>query len=1038
LPKPQDRWSGPLSRAFSCLAALLALTTAPLAAAERWSSLASVVFTHVAVDRSLPNAAFILSLAMDRTGFLWAGTENGLARWDGYRFRVYKATPGVPGSLPDNVILAVYADAHGTLWIGTDSAGLARYDPRHDTFVRFSLGAGALGDTAAVSSFTDDGSGGFWAATGGGLVHVDAAGRIRARVRSGDRDAPRIPPGSLRAVLRDRFGTLWIGARSGLFRRPAGGARFVAVTFPGRAAVEVDHLLEDDGGRIWVGSRARGAFVVEPRSAAPRSVRETDATGSGLGAQSVFTLEQVRSGEIWLGTDDGIVAVDTATMQTRRIRHDPNVAASLPADTVLAVLRDRAGLVWAATTRSLSHCDPSGGSAVSVYGPSTARGGLTGSNVRALLAAPDGRIWAALGKRGVDLLDPAGRRDAHVTLPATIVEGSPVRPGVVLLAPGPAGGVYLGGYRGLFLANGDGTTVRRIALPASVETSGVRAMATHAGRLWFASENGLWTLDARGAIAHVLGDGLRPRLTDDRVTVMAPGPGSSLWIGTESGLNLFDAATRRIERISAAPAQAGGLSTGLISALLTDARGRLWVGTQGSGINVMERDRSGRPRFTRIGTTDGLPNDDINALLEDEHANVWVSTDDGLAVIDPRTLAIAPLHAAEGVGVDGYWMNSSLRTSAGELLFGGLGGLTVVRPQRYHRATFAPPVVVTDTRIGGKPVLAVRTAGDGEAAALLDVPPGERSFAVTFAALDYSAPERLRYAYRLDGFDTGWNEASADARFAVYTNVPPGDYRLRIRGSNRDGVWSDRDAELTVRVEPAWFALPAVRAAELLAGVGAIALFVRTRTGYLRRRQAQLEREVVARTAALSAARTELERLAYIDTLTALPNRRRFTESFATLIGLAQNAGRAASVVLIDLDGFKTINDTMGHDAGDAVLVEAGVRLRGAVRGSDNVFRLGGDEFAILLFEVDERGEMERVCARILASFTAAIPVGQMAAATSPSIGVAFFPDDGQTPDELYKSADLALYDAKRAGRNTWRQYRAALRPVSALGALER
>ena len=1018
----QDRSAEWLGRVLVLAVLLAAVLHSPAAAHGRWDGLAQMVFTHVARDRELPNAAFAMALAQDSDGFLWVGTENGLARWDGYRFRIYKHDANVPGSVPDNVIIALHADRAGHLWVGTDSAGMARYDPGRDAFIAQSLGPAGHRD-AAVRDFSDDGVGGLWIASDGGLTHLDAVGRIRERIPTRALQRGSIPLDGARTVLRDRRGTLWVGTSGGLARRPAGSAHFTAVSLLG-AQSAVFGVIEDEAGRIWVGTRGHGAYVVDPASATVRAIREPGAASLGIESQTVLAVALARRGEVWLGTDDGLLAVDTSTLRTRRMRHDADTDTSLPSDSVLALFRDHAGLLWVATTRSLSHCDPQQQSVLTVFGPTHQRGGLHAGNVRGLLAAPDGRVWAATGRRGVELLDPSGRRDSAVPLPTLTIDGVAVHPDVESLAASPAGDVYLGGYRGLFRSNPDGTAVQPIALPASVQVGGVRALAYFGARLWLAGPDGVWTLDHAQA-KHVLGTRLRLQLTDDRITFLTPAPDGNLWIGTENGLNRYDPRAQRVERIRSDPTDPAGLSSNLISALLPDVRGRVWIGTQGGGIDVMDRDSNGRPRFRRLGLADGLPNDDINALIEDRRGNVWVSTDDGLSVIDPTTFAVHPLHAAEGLGIAGYWNNSVASTPAGELIFGGLGGLTVVRPERFGLAAgFLPPVVITEFRVGGKVVPADHVRADGSAPATLDVARGEKSFAVGFAALDYSAPERLRYAYRLEGFDDSWNETSADQRFAAYTNVPPGDYRLELRGSNRDGVWSAREAVLRIRVEPEWYQLPAVRAAGIAAVLALIALFVRGRTELLRRRQRELEREVAARTAALRAAQSELHRLAYVDALTALPNRRLFTESFAELISSAHELHRCASVILLDLDGFKTINDTLGHDAGDAVLIEAGARLRAAVRDSDTVFRLGGDEFAILLDDVGDRIEVERICRRVVDSFGPAMALRDaVTVVTSTSIGVALFPDDAQTPDELYKCADVALYAAKRSGRNTWRVY---------------
>jgi diguanylate cyclase (GGDEF)-like protein len=360
------------------------------------------------------------------------------------------------------------------------------------------------------------------------------------------------------------------------------------------------------------------------------------------------------------------------------------------------------------------------------------------------------------------------------------------------------------------------------------------------------------------------------------------------------------------------------------------------------------------------------------------------------------------------------------------LLFGAVGGLIVVQPEKLTSWSYHPPIVVTDVRIGGKR-LPVRNFNSDEGVAPLTITPDANSIAVEFAALDYSAPGRNRYAYRLDGFDTDWIETEPSRRLASYTNLLPGDYALRLRGSNRDGVWTDSVLTVPVRVLPAWYQTIAFR---ILAGIiftALIAAVVQGRTIYLRKARRELERVVIERTAELRESQRQLQQIAYCDTLTALPNRRMFMEEFRELLVLAGLQSGRFALLLIDLDRLKQINDTLGHDVGDALLIEAAIRLQAAVRKSDCVARLGGDEYAILLTQNPAATDIEAVCKRIVDNFALEVVVNGVSVRTSPSIGVAVFPDHGTAQDPLYKSADLALYEAKRMGGNQWCWYKARM-----------
>ena len=407
----------------------------------------------------------------------------------------------------------------------------------------------------------------------------------------------------------------------------------------------------------------------------------------------------------------------------------------------------------------------------------------------------------------------------------------------------------------------------------------------------------------------------------------------------------------------------------------------------------MAADRDGKPHFIRLGASQGLASESIDKLLEDARGQIWASTDDGLAVIDPNTFAIRSLRRAEGrAHRQSLGRRRARPPREGELLFGAVGGLIIVQSGEADAVELSP----ADRGYGCS---YRRQAGSGGqfqqrpgCSRRCIVTPDANSIAVEFAALDYSAPERNRYAYRLDGFDADWIETEPSRRLAAYTNLLPGDYALRLRGSNRDGMWTDSVLTVPIRVLPAWYQTIAFR---ILAGIVFFVLIVavvQVRTIYLRKARRELERVVIERTAELRESQRQLQQIAYCDTLTALPNRRMFMEEFRELLVLAGLQNGRFALLLIDLDRLKHINDTLGHDVGDALLIEAAIRLQAAVRKSDCVARLGGDEYAVLLTQNPAASDIEAVCKRIVESFALEVTVNGVSVRTSPSIGVAVYP----------------------------------------------
>src|SRR6185437_1418561 len=238
--------------------------------------------------------------------------------------------------------------------------------------------------------------------------------------------------------------------------------------------------------------------------------------------------------------------------------------------------------------------------------------------------------------------------------------------------------------------------------------------------------------------------------------------------------------------------------------------------------------KGGDVRFRHIRKADGLPNDNGDKLLEDGAGMIWAATDDGLAIIDPDSLAVRPLSRANGGGVSNYFTDSGIRTREGEMLFGGVGGLTVVRPQAAEPAPPPAKLAVTEVRIGGAAVPVGRFNGAGSSEPMV-ISPGAGSLAVEFSALDFAAPERLRYAYRLKGLETRWTAADPTRRLAAYSSLPPGDYGLEIRAAGPDGLWLAQTLRIPLRVLPAWYQTVWFKGLEGLAALGLIALLFQWR-----------------------------------------------------------------------------------------------------------------------------------------------------------------------------------------------------------------
>ncbi|HEX8614593.1 MAG TPA: response regulator [Telluria sp.] len=840
----QRRWLAPL------LAALYLFAGTALAAAggtQRWEKLATPLFEHIGLEQGLPHPVS-MALAQDGDGFIWIGTQRGLARWDGYRMLSFLHNAADQYSIPADFIQALHVDRRGRLWVGTATGGLAMYDRVRERFIRFPAGAAGLAD-AAINAIASDGLGGVWVGTPSGLDYIDPA-RAAVRHYRADPGVPgALPDARVRALHLDRQGNLWIGTNSGLARRDAVSGRFepVAVGAVGENGPDGpwrDAVLsfgENSGGQIAFGTLKSGIGVVDPGATRAR-LMILDGI-SDAHANMVLAISEIVPGRWWASTyGGGIIDIDAGNGRARRIVHQAAVPASLANDRAAALLRDRSGLIWVSNERSVDFHDPNNRAIAAVFGAKD----LPEAAVSALMTDSGGRVWLGLADQGVDLIEPDGARSAALRPdPARLDSALPNRMLLAMAEASPQE-AWIGTQLGLYRTADHGRSVARIALPQANAYPRIGTIVPQGGQLWLGTFDGLLRYDpaANTLATYASGPG---GLTDNRIQALMADPGGALWIGTRNGLNRLDPVTGKVEQILANPSNESALSDPVISALAMDGRGRLWVATHGGGINVLEmRTPLGVPVFRRLGLADGLPSSAVAALRLDRSARMWAATGNGIAVIDSGSLKARPLARAEGLGFPTYFIGAAAATPENDLLFGATGGLTVVHPERLANWEYRPPLAISSLRTDGHPVPGAQVLAQRDSRLIL--PPGIKGFEIEVAALDFSDAKRNRYAFLLEGYDQAWVENDANRRVAAYSNLAPGSYRLRVRGANRDGVWADEELSIRVRVLPAWHQTWWAYLAYALAALAAMYGLYRWRIRQLERSRAALQALVYSRT----------------------------------------------------------------------------------------------------------------------------------------------------------------------------------------------
>ncbi len=947
------------------------------------------------VEHGMPQVS-VMSIAQDDDGYLWLGSQGGLARYDGVRFVRYgqQDAPELGSQ-----VLALHAGADGRLWIGT-SQGLLVHRDGHFTRVPLvsapDQAQGVFPVRAIIAG--DDG--------------VLVAGPDGVYASDGTRMS-RLHPldGPAWSLLRRDDG-LWVGSTGQVFRLDSTGTRSHALP-AGAALAQVSRLVEDREGRLWAGT-ALGLY------------RQDKEAWQRIAGTAVETMLADRDGNLWVASPERL----------DRLRDGKLVesVADLPGTRAIrAILEDRDGNLWL-------------GSAVDGLtrlwdGWTTRLGreqGLRNPLLWTIARGPDGKIQVG-GSDGVDRFDGgrfhlrvAGARLPHPEAYSLLVEADRTwigtRVGTVVLRDG------------------------RIEAPAvlaplrGTQVNGI--VRDRAGRLWFASNEGLFLLWPDGSLSQY---GQAQGLADARVRLVHETRDGRLLLGTNRGLYEWRDGT-----ILATGRDTGLGDDTMITAIHELEDGRWIVGsTRDEDLQLFD----GR-RWTRLGRAQGVPAN-IAFFITSNRGWLWVAGMRGVYRLPLADLDAVPGGSARPVKAE-IVINSGADRPGGQpdkccngagngrgLLDGDTlwlptrEGALLVDTARVSAAAVAPRMLIERVQVLGE----WRHPERGQP---LELPLHARDLKFEFTAPAFQPGQPVQLRYRLAGYDDTWREPDVPhLRNAVYTNLPPGDYRFEVAdfGSGRPA----NVAQLRLSVPPRWHEAMAFRLLLPLLLAGLVFL------GYewLQRRHARqrvaLEQLVQERTRDLQAANARLEELSFTDPLTGLHNRRYLSRqipadlSFYERDAAYRSGAEVVVFALLDVDHFKGVNDTHGHAAGDRVLEQIGTLLTGLVRRGDYVARWGGEEF-LLVFRPLPRHSMaqigERLCAEIRAH-AFELDDGTQCRLTC-SVGLVEDPLFPATPrllgwEQMVTLADRALYQAKATGRDAWAAFRPCgeARPPAGMTAFE-
>ncbi len=775
----------------------------------------------------------------DKRGFIWFGTEDGLNRWDGYEIKIYRNIRGQSGSLSHSRISHILEDNDGEMWIATIGGGLNKYDRRQDAFVRYVFddpeadNAGFL----HINTMMLDKAGDFWIGFDtGGLVQWNPDSGMIAQYKHREDLLPHcVLFDDIYAIEEDINGDIWIGHSNGLdiLHRKTQEfshyhkSRVDSVTNNNFEGTHVNTIYLDSRGNMWVGTHGSGlALYNRGHDSFVHFKRDVNDPRS-IGDNNIFVMEEDDDGELWIGTEyGGLNRFVRADSTFERFQYSGSDEASLPCNSVESLCDDGRGTIWVGTYAGGAAFFHKGSEKFEFF---TSADGLSTTNVTRFFQDSDGVIWVGTDGGGLNRFDRQNRSfnffTHSVANPSSISGNS-----VFSLYEDRQGRFWVGTYSGgLNLFDKNSGSFKHYKHdpdnPYSLAHNDVRSLIEDSyGIFWVGTSGGLHTFDRENQkfrhYPNIYEGGTGT--SQNFIFSLFEDSEKELWIGTYGGgLNRYNRETDDFDFFQHDDNDSGSISNNLILAIREDEKKRLWIGT-GGGLNLFDRKTQ---TFQAFFVKDGLPNDFICGVEIADDGALWLSTYHGICRFHPDSMTFRNYDVSDGLQSNDFVFNAHMKSSSGEIYFGGNRGFNVFHPERIKDNPRIPPVVFTNIMINNRPVDIDCENGTIDAhineAGAVNLYPGDLILTLTYAALNYEKTHKNRYQYILEGFDADWNYVGNN-RTATYTNLNPGRYLFKVRGSNNDGKWNMQGKSILIIVHPPfymtwWFRL--IIAVVILSGV---------------------------------------------------------------------------------------------------------------------------------------------------------------------------------------------------------------------------
>lgn len=773
----------------------------------------------------------IFDVLKDKYGFVWIATDDGLNRFDGMNFTVYRTKENDSTSLKNNSISCLYEDRLGQLWVGTNGGGFSLYNRKKDVFQNFKYTIDKEWISEAITGMTEDRQGNIWVTSFNGLYHLQPQKRLIKHVRvPGLRHAE-----SMLKIFKDRSHRIWIATLNGLllFDPESSQISRFAHDDDNNNSLINNHVLritEDRAGNIWVGT-LDGLSMLSPDLKAFRNYRKSNTSAGGLSDNHIRAIKADGHDQLWIGTDGGLNILDLNKQIFTVYHPDERNNGGINSQSIRSIYFDNHGICWLGTYQGgLNKFDQDFTHFNHKQRNAFDEKGLSAAVVTSFAEAPGNKVYVGTDGGGLNLFHAKTGLFDHITITPSKTN---VRTKLAIMSLETAGPetLWISTYfDGLFAYNSQNGSYRQFVKetgPTGLNSNNIMCTKVDRnGNLWIGTDGGgINLLDRKQQkIRYFLnptGNTEDPHYPSNNVirTIEEDGSGK-IWVGTfGAGISVYDPSTGLFRAYKKGD---NGLPNNYVLTILKGKNGQIWIGTNGGGISLFN---SKTERFRTFAEKDGLPNDIVYKLVEDKQGNIWASTNKGLSSLDQKTFAITNYNSQNGLQNSPFVLGAGIALSNGDVYFGGQNGINYFSPSDIRKNLRKPGIALTNLYIDNKKAVPEEDGPITEpilSARKIELK-YKQNFAIEFIALNYTNPSQNQYEYKLDGFDKEWIRAGKTHQ-AYYTNLSPGKYEFHVRAVNSDGVSTGKARSITLIISPPLWLTPLALLFYIGVAVGAIFL----------------------------------------------------------------------------------------------------------------------------------------------------------------------------------------------------------------------